>query len=235
MTPLASQTRPLRPYDNLLAWIAGSPTAQYPETVAPAVRAFMFTWHIYLSEQERQKFIYPLIDQALRTNQPVHHAQASEMADNWLLHINAPAWLALAGLEHTANILRNHPHVPISHYGNHKDPLIQKVLRQTAKASSDNMKQRNLTTLKLSDPLGEYSNAIPDTASTGTTAAASAALTIAAVSTGREPLISTLSPICSQAAAIAIHDRIDTAALIQELKESSAELLQRMCEPGRVT
>ena len=91
--------RNLTPADNLLAWIAGDRDARYPESVTQSVLYFIFQWSLYLEPEDRRRFIHPAVPKALGTNRPDQYEHAARLATNWLLHINAPAWLELASME----------------------------------------------------------------------------------------------------------------------------------------
>ena len=217
MTSEPERPKPITPRTNLLAWTTtGDPGAYHPESVAPSVLHFIHTWGFYLTPEERQRFIHPAIPQALRSNRPGSDLRATQLAANWLLHVNTPAWLGLAGLEHTAQTLHDHPEVPNSRYGDKHDPALSAVLHQAARASWQQMERLGLSAL-----------ITPGAMIASSTASASAA------STSRHPLVSTLSQICNQAATIAIHEGTDTLPLVQTLKASAAELLVKMCEAPR--
>ena len=109
MTISSNQTKPKSYRQHLLDWLANSPGAHYPESVAPPILHFLYNWNLYLEPYEQRKFINPHTAAALTTNRPGVDTILTRMANNWLVHINAPEWLELAGLLSLAQSLRDLP------------------------------------------------------------------------------------------------------------------------------
>ena len=177
---------------NLLDWLAGVRQARYPESVAPPVLHFMLNWRLYLEKDERRRYIDPLAGPALITNRADNHDKLKQAASNWLVHINAPTWLDLAGLPEQAAALRDLPDTAPSQYGDDPDPALLNTLHDVANATHQAMASRGLRTLTVHASLA--------VASTAASAAATA---------GAHPIVSTLASICAQAATVAAHNGTD--------------------------
>ena len=129
MTPEQEQARALRSIDldsitlehgshnpdhtfcvmELSAYIAGEPWSDHPECVSPAISAFLRSWNDGVPTDFRQR-LKPYAVKVLHTNTgAADETTRAWMATDWLVRVQAPAWLSLAGLTREAANLRDLP------------------------------------------------------------------------------------------------------------------------------
>ena len=93
-----------------VAWLAGEEHSAEPECVSPVIRAFAVSWNDSLPGPDRDRLLKPLIPDMVGTNKgPEVDEQLAWIVINWLVHVNAPAWLRLAGLTGQAGQLASLP------------------------------------------------------------------------------------------------------------------------------
>ena len=88
-----------------VALMAGETFTDAPSCASPVIRAFMVSWNDALPDDERQQLkrhIPALIGTA---GTPEQETVRAWMATDWLVRVQAPAWLRLAGLTEQADIL----------------------------------------------------------------------------------------------------------------------------------
>jgi hypothetical protein len=94
------------------AYIAGEPWSDHPECVCPVVAAFMRGWNDSLPDDERTALLLPLTPKTIGTRGSEKLAERRAlMAADWLVRVNTPAWLRLAGLDTHADALSALPEI----------------------------------------------------------------------------------------------------------------------------
>ena len=96
-------------YEKATAYIAGEPWSA-PQCASPVIASFLRSWNDSLGEKDRNRLLKPYITKVIgtRTTEADEETRAW-MAMDWLVRVNAPAWLDLAGLKDEAARLRNLP------------------------------------------------------------------------------------------------------------------------------
>ena len=90
-----------------IAWITGGDFDDAPACVHPVIRAFAISWNDSLSGAGRDRLLKPLMWDMAGTaaEDPAVGEQLAWMATDWLVRVQAPAWLRLAGLSDQADTL----------------------------------------------------------------------------------------------------------------------------------
>jgi len=91
-----------------VAWLAGEPWNDAPHCVSLVIAAFMRSWNDALPDADRARLLLPLLPDVIgtRTTDADDETRAW-MATDWLVRVNAPAWLDLTpSLEAHAAALR---------------------------------------------------------------------------------------------------------------------------------
>jgi hypothetical protein len=90
------------------AYIAGEPWSDHPQCVSPVIAAFMRSWNDALPDADRTRLLLPLIPDTIgtRTTDADEETRAW-MATDWLVRVQTPAWLRLAGLTDHAHVLES--------------------------------------------------------------------------------------------------------------------------------
>jgi hypothetical protein len=88
-----------------VAFIAGEPWSDHPQCASPIVGAFLRSWNDSSGDVQRQelKRYIPRLVNSRGTNK--QEEERAWMALDWLVRVNAPTWLRLAGLTVQADIL----------------------------------------------------------------------------------------------------------------------------------
>jgi hypothetical protein len=88
-----------------VSFLAGEDFTDAPECTSPVIRAFLVSWNDVLSDDDRQalKRYVPLVIGTRGT--PADEVRRAWMATDWLVRVQAPAWLRLAGLGEQADVL----------------------------------------------------------------------------------------------------------------------------------
>jgi hypothetical protein len=88
-----------------VAMLASEDFSDAPDCVSPVIRAFLVNWNDSLDDDDRQT-LKQYIPQVIGTNAgPAVDEELSWMALDWLVRVQAPAWLRLAGLNDQAAVL----------------------------------------------------------------------------------------------------------------------------------
>jgi hypothetical protein len=96
----------------LASWLAGEKYNDHPECVCPVIGAFMRGWNDSLPDDERTALLLPLIPKTIGTRGSEKLAERRAlMAADWLVRVNTPAWLRLAGLDTHADALSALPEI----------------------------------------------------------------------------------------------------------------------------
>jgi len=79
-----------------VAWLAGEPWSDAPRCASPVIAAFVRSWNDALPDADRARLLLPLLPDVIgtRTTDADDEARAW-MATDWLVRVNAPAWLEL--------------------------------------------------------------------------------------------------------------------------------------------
>lgn len=82
-----------------VAFVAGEPWSDHPECACPVISAFLRSWNDALqTDTDRDRLLKPLIPKLIGTRNPKLEERRALMAADWLVRVNTPAWLRLAGL-----------------------------------------------------------------------------------------------------------------------------------------
>ena len=94
-----------------VAWLAGEPWSDAPQCASDVIAAFVRSWNDALPDADRVRLLLPLLPDVIgtRTTDADDETRAW-MATDWLVRVNAPAWLDLTpSLEAHAAALRALP------------------------------------------------------------------------------------------------------------------------------
>jgi hypothetical protein len=95
-----------------VAYIAREPWSDHPECVCPVIAAFCRLWNDALPDDERNALLKPLIPRLVGTRATKEiEERRGLMAADWLVRVNTPAWLRLAGLTTHADALAALPEI----------------------------------------------------------------------------------------------------------------------------
>ena len=95
-----------------VAFVAGEKWSDSPECACPVISAFMREWNDALpTDEDRDRLLKPLIPILVGTRNKALEERRSLMAADWLVRVNTPAWLRLAGLDKHAEILSSLPEI----------------------------------------------------------------------------------------------------------------------------
>ena len=95
-----------------VAFVAGERWSDSPECVCPVISAFLRAWNDALpTDADRDRLLKPLIPKILNTRNKALEQKRSLMAADWLVRVNTPAWLRLAGLNDQAKLLEELPEI----------------------------------------------------------------------------------------------------------------------------
>jgi len=95
-----------------VAYVAREPWSDHPECACPVIGAFMRSWNDGLPEDERTTLLLPLIPRLVGTRgSKALEERRALMAADWLVRVNTPAWLRLAGLTLHADALASLPEI----------------------------------------------------------------------------------------------------------------------------
>ena len=87
------------------SYVAGEPFSGRPECASPVIGVFLRNWNDSLDDEARQ-MLKPYVLKVVGTRgTPEQEAQRAWMAADWLVRVQAPAWLRLAGLVDQAELL----------------------------------------------------------------------------------------------------------------------------------
>ena len=88
-----------------VAMLAGEEWSDHPQCASPVIGAFLRSWNDSLPDDDRQQlkqYIPRLINSRGTEDQ---ETERSWLATDWLVRVQAPAWLRLAGLTEQADML----------------------------------------------------------------------------------------------------------------------------------
>ena len=116
-----------------VAMLAGEPFSDHPACASPVIGAFLRSWNDALDDDTRQtlkRYIPRLVGSK---GTPEQEERRSWMALDWLVRVQAPAWLRLAGLNAQADILANLTEVTADTCPSIRGPL--QAVREDARAA----------------------------------------------------------------------------------------------------
>src|SRR5271154_6715922 len=96
-----------------VAFVAGEPWSDHPQCACPIIGAFLRSWNDSLpNDHERDRLLKPLIRDLVgsKSTKEVETKRALLCAD-WLIRVNTPAWLRLAGVTVHADALEALPEI----------------------------------------------------------------------------------------------------------------------------
>ncbi len=90
------------------AYIAGEPWSDHPACVSPVIATFCRSWNDALPDTDRTRLLVPVLADVIgtRTTDADEETRAW-MATDWLVRVQTPAWLRLAGLTEHAQALES--------------------------------------------------------------------------------------------------------------------------------
>ena len=96
-----------------VAYVAGEPWSDHPACTCPVITAFMVSWNDGLpNDDERARLLLPLIPALVGTRGTTAlETRRANMAADWYIRIQTPAWLRLAGLTTQAEALEAFPEI----------------------------------------------------------------------------------------------------------------------------
>ena len=89
----------------VVAMLAGEPFTDHPSCASPVVSAFLRNWNDALDDDTRQTLKQHIPRLVNSKGTPAQEERRSWMALDWLVRVQTPAWLRLAGLTEQAEIL----------------------------------------------------------------------------------------------------------------------------------
>ena len=96
-----------------VAFVAGEPWSDHPECACPIIGAFLRSWNDSLqTDADRDRLLKPLIRDLVgsKSTKEVEDKRALLCAD-WLIRVNTPTWLRIAGLTVHADALEALPEI----------------------------------------------------------------------------------------------------------------------------
>ena len=96
----------------LVAWMAGEPHSDHPDCTCPVLGAFIRSWNDDLPGADRDRLLKPILPQLIGTRATKEvELQRAILCGDWVIRVNTPAWLDLAGLKTEAAALRALPEI----------------------------------------------------------------------------------------------------------------------------
>jgi hypothetical protein len=96
-----------------VAYVVGEPWSDHPACTCPAITAFMVSWNDSLpNDADRDRLLVPLIPALVGTRgSKALETRRANMAADWYIRAQTPAWLRLAGLTEQADTLEAFPEI----------------------------------------------------------------------------------------------------------------------------
>ena len=91
-----------------VAYVAGETWGDHPECACPVIGAFLRNWNDNLPDDAaRTRLLAPLVPRLVGSRAtPAIELMRSYLALDWLVRVQTPAWLELAGLKEHADLCR---------------------------------------------------------------------------------------------------------------------------------
>jgi hypothetical protein len=95
-----------------VAWVVGEPFNSRPVCVSPVIGTFLVRWNDGLPDDERNALLKPQIPRLIGTSgRRTLDERRGLMCADWMVRVNLPAWLRLAGLTAQADGLADLPEI----------------------------------------------------------------------------------------------------------------------------
>jgi len=95
-----------------VSYVAGESWSDHPACVCPVIAEFCRSWNDALPQDKRDELLKPLIPRLINTRASKEiETCRSLMAADWLIRVNTPEWLRLAGLTSHADALASLPEI----------------------------------------------------------------------------------------------------------------------------
>ena len=95
-----------------VAFVAGEPWSDHPPCACPVIGAFLRSWNDALPDGERDALLRPLIPRLVGTKgSAALERRRALMAADWLVRVQTPGWLRLAGLAAQADTVASLPEI----------------------------------------------------------------------------------------------------------------------------
>jgi hypothetical protein len=210
-----------------VAYIAGEPWSDAPACASPVIAAFVRRWNDTLPDADRTRLLLPLVPEIVgtRTTDDDEEIRAWMVTD-WLVRVQAPAWLRLAGLTEHARALKSCARIVDAVTAQAGQPKID-AARDAAWAQAG---QPKIDASRAAARDAAWSAAW-DAAWSAVRAAAGAAAWDAARDAARDAAWSAAGAAAGAAAGDAA--RVDLAPTVAMLQASAQDLVRRMCAVGR--
>ena len=92
------------------AYFAREPFSDHPKCVSRVIASFCRSWNDSLNDADRNRLLKPYVTKVIGTaTNDADEQTRAWLATDWLVRVNAPAWLDLAGLKDDADLLRKLP------------------------------------------------------------------------------------------------------------------------------
>ena len=88
-----------------VAMLAGESWSDHPQCASPVLGAFLRSWNDVLPDDERQQLKQYIARLVGSKGTDAQEAERSWLATDWMVRVQAPAWLRLAGLTEQADVL----------------------------------------------------------------------------------------------------------------------------------
>ena len=88
-----------------VAMLAGESWSDHPQCASPVLGAFLRSWNDALPDDERQQLKQYIARLVGSKGTDAQEAERSWLATDWMVRVQAPAWLRLAGLTEQADVL----------------------------------------------------------------------------------------------------------------------------------
>jgi hypothetical protein len=118
-----------------VAFVAGEPFSDHPECASPVIGAFLRSWNDSSDDEQRQELKQYIGRLVGSKGTKAQEDQRSWMALDWLVRVQTPAWLRLAGLDAQAGVLEGLGEVTASSVPSMRGPI--EAVRTDARAARD--------------------------------------------------------------------------------------------------
>ena len=88
-----------------VAMLAGESWSDHPQCASPVLGAFLRSWNDSLPDADRQQLKQYIARLVGSKGTDAQEAERSWLATDWMVRVQAPAWLRLAGLTEQADVL----------------------------------------------------------------------------------------------------------------------------------
>ncbi len=214
-----------------VAYIAGEPWSDAPACASPVIAAFVRRWNDTLPDADRTRLLLPLVPEIVgtRTTDDDEEIRAWMVTD-WLVRVQAPAWLRLAGLTEHARALKSCARIVdavTAQAGQPKIDASRAAARDAAWSAAWDAAWSAARAAAGAAAWDAARDAARDAAWSAAGAAAGAAAWDAAWDAARDAARDAAWSAAADAA------RVDLAPTVAMLQASAQDLVRRMCAVGR--